>query len=267
MSILLSELGIFSMSYGALLGIASYTTSLCLLGGLSYTLSLILSLCTSGIFGIIITLTSFRIKSDYFIAATLALQWIFGDVFVNATSITGGPAGLYGIPFPKLFGIEFSSSKSFLILSLLLLILSMYLLHRVKKSNFGSILRAIKDDEIAVSSLGRNPYLFKSIVIIIASIIAGFAGNLYSTYLGVIEPTAFDLNTSILISVIVIVGGFNFLKIVLSTLILLSFPQLLMYLNVSSSIQGPLYQLLYGVIIVVIILIQAIKNSMVSNKI
>jgi len=260
MNTLLSQIGVFSMAYGALLGVASYTTALCLLSGLPYSLSILLAIIFSGIFGVIIIFTSFRFRSDYFIAVTLALQWIMSDIFVNA-NITGGSAGLYGIPLPSLFGVKINSPWAFLILSIIFFVISLYISIRIKKSNFGLVLRAIRDDEVATFSVGRNVYSFKSKVIIISSMLVGLAGAIYSTYFGVIEPQAFNLDASIFIAVIVIVGGLNnFVGNTIAAIILLSFPQLLMYFKVPSTIQGPLYELLYGFLLMVVVIIQVIKS-------
>jgi branched-chain amino acid transport system permease protein len=131
-----------------------------------------------------------------------------------------------------------------------LVTLAWYVARRIHRSNFGLVLRAISEDEVAPAALGRNIYYFKVSTAIAASALIGLAGGLYATYLGYVNPSPFALDATVLVATIVIVGGIGrFGGSIVAAVVLWAFPEALRYLDLPTSIQGPLHQLLYGVLL------------------
>jgi branched-chain amino acid transport system permease protein len=75
------------------------------------------------------------------------------------------------------------------------------------KSPFGSALIAIHSDEEAASTLGIDCPKYKLHVFVISSMFAGVAGSLFAHFMGFIAPDDFDIFTSILILVMLFLGG------------------------------------------------------------
>ena len=250
MNLLLSQVGIFSMAYGGIFGVGAYAAALVLLRGQPFLLAVAAAVVACGLAGAVVSIPALRTVGDYFIAATFALQVIAFDLFTNLVSVTNGPAGLYGVPPPRVLGIALQSSGRFLALVAALVAVTSYVALRIHRSNFGLVLRAISEDEVAPAALGRNIYYFKVTTAIAASALIGLAGALYATYLGYVNPSPFGLDATVLVATIVIVGGIgNFAGSIAAAVVLWAFPEGLRYLDLPTSLQGPLHQLLYGLLL------------------
>lgn len=250
MNLLLSQVGIFSMAYGGMFGVGAYAAALVLLRGHSFAAATLTAVAVCAAAGAVVSVPALRTAGDYFIAASFALQVIAFDLFTNLVAVTNGPAGLYGVPPPRVLGIPMQSSGRFLALVACLAAIALYVGVRIRRSNFGLVLRAISEDEVAPAALGRNIYYFKVTTAIAASALIGLAGALYATYLGYVNPSPFGLEATVLVATIVILGGTgNFAGSIVASVVLWAFPEALRYLDLPTSVQGPLHQLLYGVLL------------------
>jgi branched-chain amino acid transport system permease protein len=257
MNLLLSQVGIFSMAYGGMFGVGAYAAALALLRGWPFSAAALAAVALCAVAGALVSIPALRTSGDYFIAATFALQVIAFDLFTNLVPVTNGPAGLYGVPPPRVLGMTVQSSGRFLALAAALVALALYVAVRIRRSNFGLVLRAISEDEVAPAALGRNIYYFKVSTAITASAVIGLAGALYAAYLGYVNPSPFSLEATVLVATIVILGGIgNFAGSVLASVVLWAFPEGLRYLDLPTSLQGPLHQLLYGLLLVGIVVLR-----------
>ena len=84
---------------------------------------------------------------------------------------------------------------------------SFFVLHRIVKSPFGRALEAVRDDETALTALGKSPSRFKIEVLILGSALAGLAGAFYGHYVTYIVPDQFVPLTTFYIWMAVIIGG------------------------------------------------------------
>ncbi|GAJ17100.1 unnamed protein product, partial [marine sediment metagenome] len=78
---------------------------------------------------------------------------------------------------------------------------------RIEHSPFGRTLMAIRDDEVAATSFGKNSFAFKIKALSIGAFFAGVAGGLYAHFITYIDPSTFTVAESILIFTMVILGG------------------------------------------------------------
>ena len=156
MNLLLSQVGIFSMAYGGMFGVGAYAAALALLRGLPFSVAALAAVALCAVAGALVSIPALRTSGDYFIAATFALQVIAFDLFTNLVTVTNGPAGLYGVPPPRVLGFAVQSSGRFLALAAALVALALYVAIRIRRSNFGLVLRAISEDEVAPAALGRE---------------------------------------------------------------------------------------------------------------
>lgn len=254
MNVLLSQVGIFSMAYGGMFGVGAYAAALVLLHGGSFPVAVLVAVLACAAAGAIVSIPTLRTSGDYFIAATFALQIIAYDLFVNLVQVTNGPAGLYGVPPPRVLGWAIDSGWKALALAAAFGAAALYVSYRIRSSNFGLVLRAISEDEVAPAALGRNVYAFKVATAVTASALIGLAGAAYAAYLGYVNPSPFALEATVLVATIVILGGTgNFAGTFVASMALWAFPEALRYLDVPTSIQGPLHQLLYGLLLLVIV--------------
>ena len=105
----------------------------------------------------IVALPSLRLKNEYFLIATMGFQAIIYSLFMNL-EITGGASGLYGIPHPTLFGYTIRTSFEKFLLAVALAVVCYLLALRITRAPFGRLLRAVREDQTAVASLGKSVF-------------------------------------------------------------------------------------------------------------
>jgi len=190
-----------NMGHAAFVAIGAY-----LLGFISSAyaiqpwLSIPLAAIASALFGIAIGVPTLRLKGPYFALASLAVASIFENLTITFSEVTGGEEGIYGIPF--LTDGPVSSYYFMAIFS----VVSVYILYRLGKSNFGLILKSIKSDEDAAKALGIKSTKYKVTAFALAAMFAGMAGTVTGHFYGYIGPDIvypLSLNTLIM----AVVGG------------------------------------------------------------
>jgi len=196
-----------------------------------------------------------KLKGDYLALATLAFTFVVYAITLNWTSLTRGPLGLPGIPKPSIFGLSFSSNLSFLVLTIIIVLLAYFIIKRIVDSPFGKVLEATRDNELATKVLGKNTFKIKSIALGTSAFFAGIAGSLYAHYITYIDPSSFTIMQLIPILCIVIIGGLASLRgTVIATIILILLPEPLRFIGFPSSVIGPMRQIIYALILLIILL-------------
>lgn len=208
----------------------------------------------TGIFSFLVSYASVRLKGDYFVIATMGFQLIVYTILYNWTDVTRGPYGIPGIPGIKLFGsIELSGVYAYLILSLILMGIIVFLFHHLVESPFGRVLNAIRADEITVKAMGRNTILFKSLAFFLSVAVAGLAGVIYASYVSYIDPTSFTLDESIFILSALFIGGIGNTKgPILGALFVVLLPELLRFVGLPDTIAANLRQIIYGLALILV---------------
>lgn len=208
----------------------------------------------TGIFSLLVSYASMRLKGDYFVIATMGFQLIVYTILYNWTDVTRGPYGIPGIPGIKLFGaIELSGVYAYLALSLVLAGIVILLCYHLVKSPFGRVLNAICADEVTVQSLGRNTAAFKRWAFFISASIAGLAGMIYASYVSYIDPTSFTLDESIFILSALFIGGIGNIKgPILGAIFVVLLPELLRFVGLPDSVAANLRQIIYGLALILV---------------
>jgi ABC-type branched-subunit amino acid transport system permease subunit len=251
LNLLVGYTGLISVAQAAIYGVGAYTTALL---ALHLTSDLIVSFLTASIAGVlvslIVALPSLRLKNEYFLIATMGFQAIIFSLFMNL-EITGAASGLYGIPHPTLFGYTIRSNFENFLLAVALAIICYVLALRITNAPFGRLLRAVREDQTAVASLGKSGFQVKLSIFIFSAVFAAAAGTIYVYSLTAIDPVAFGLDESIFIITLVIVGGTGSLNgSVLAALVLILLPETFKFLAIPEAIAPQLRQVLYGLLLV-----------------
>ncbi len=199
--------GLFNFGHVAFFGIGAYTSALLTLHRVPFEIGLLCALASAGFCGFFLSLPSLRLRGDYFGIATLGFGEIIRMVFQNEVWLTKGPMGLPGIPKPILFSIRFATLPQYLFLTLVFASITFLILRVLLRSPFGRVLRAIREDEVATSALGKNVFRFRVKSFVIGSTFAGLAGALWAHYITFISPGDFTLLETILVLLIVVLGG------------------------------------------------------------
>lgn len=244
--------GLLSIAHAAFYGVGAYVAALMALKLHSpFLINTVCAVVLSGLLGALVGIPSLRIRDDYFVIATFAFQVITFSVLNNWVSFTGGPMGLPGIPQPTIFGLAVSSQVGLLVLVGVFCVLTLWVTHRIVRSPFGRVLKAIREDEVFAQAAGKRVAVYKMLVFVISAEMAAVAGVMYAHYISFIDPTSFTVMESILIISIVIIGGAGSLwGPVVGAVVLVVLPELLRFIGLPSSVAANLRQILYGGLLV-----------------
>lgn len=256
-NLLVGMASLLSIGQAAFYGIGAYVAVFCLMIlKLQLIPTIILVMLVTALFSLVVAYPSLRLKGDYFVLATLGFQLIVFTILYNWVSVTRGPYGIPGIPAPKLFGmIEISGMVPFLILSSILMLIIVLIFYKLVHSPFGRVLKGLRDDEIAVLSLGRNVTAFKIWAFVISSAFIGIAGIIYATYVSYIDPTSFNLDEAIFILAAVLIGGTgNTRGPVVGAIFVVVLQELLRFVGFPDSVAANLRQIVYGLALVILMM-------------
>ncbi|MDQ3693237.1 MAG: hypothetical protein M3464_06385 [Chloroflexota bacterium] len=190
----------------------------------------------AAVFGVLIGAPTLRLRGDYLAIVTLGFGEIVPDFFINAAAITGGPNGIGqiarppSIPLPGGNSINFSSGDldNWYWLVVAVGVLSLFIINRVYKSRLGRAWQAVREDEVAASSMGVNLVRTKLWAFALGASFSGFAGSIYGGYITVVYPDQFQFSTSIIILAMVILGGLgNIYGVIIGGFLIQSFDRVL----------------------------------------
>ena len=255
-NLLVGIVGIFSVSQAAVFGVGAYLTAFLLMHtALPFPVAVLLAAAFCVGLNILVTLPSLRVSGDYFVVTSFGIQLLATAVFTNWTGGTGGANGLPGVPAPLILGHEFTEPTEFIALTTIGIALGCLCFWLMMRAPFGALLRAIREDELAVAALGKSVLGAKVSAAALAGAFAGSAGGLYATFLSFVDPSSFDLDASIFLLTMVVVGGARTLAgSVLGPFVLLALPQILALIDIPTSIAAAARQLIYGLLLIVFML-------------
>ena len=196
--------------------------------GLSFWLCVFLTLFTGTVLALLLGAPTLRLRADYLAIVTIAAGEIIRLVLRAAEfrATTGGAAGIQNFagdffdlnPYSsgrKTFdlpgtsvGVTYSSNQVWVLtigwLTVALACLFVYLLVR---SPWGRVLKAIREDEDAVMSLGKNVYSYKMQSLIIGGIIAAIGGVIFAISRQSVVPDSLGTLLTFFAYVALILGG------------------------------------------------------------
>ena len=250
---------LLTMCQAAFYGIGAYIGTYFLMQfNLPFVVLALIVMVATGLFSLLVSFASVKLKDDYFILATLGFQMIVYTILYNWTDVTRGPYGIPGIPTIKLFGVlPLSGVWGYAALAVVLAVVVGLLFYAIKKSPYGRVLRAMRRDEQAVKALGRNTTLFKMETFFLSAAFSGLAGVIYASYVSYIDPTSFTLDESIFIISALFIGGIGNIKgPVLGALFVVLLPELLRFVGMPDAIAANMRQIIYGLALVIIMFVR-----------
>jgi branched-chain amino acid transport system permease protein len=255
-NLLVGIAGIFSVSQAAVFGVGAYVVAHFLMAEtMTFVPAMLVAAACCVALNVLITLPSLRVSGDYFVVTSFGIQLLATAVFINWTAGTGGANGLPGIPPPDLFGWTLDSNGKIVWLCSVATGLGCLAFWLAMRAPYGRLLRAIREDELAVAAAGKGVLSAKVSAAALAGAFAGTAGGLYATFLSFIDPISFDLDASILLLTMVVVGGARTLAgSVIGPFLLLALPQVLTLIDIPTTIAASARQLLYGVLLIAFML-------------
>jgi branched-chain amino acid transport system permease protein len=210
--------GLFNVGVAGFVAIGAYTSALVTtpelagrMGGWGWPVALgwLAAMATSGIAGFFVGAIALRLRHDYLAITTFGIAVTIQLIANNATKLTGGPFGVQFIPKPmqSWLGTGLPWTIAYLCLALAVLALSYFALESLVRSPWGRVLRAIREDEDAAKSLGKQAFVFRMQSFVIGSMLMGLGGAVYAHFVGYVAPEDFLPILTFQIWAMLIVGG------------------------------------------------------------
>lgn len=205
---MLSRAGQLSFCHAAFMGLGAYTSALCTMQlGLPFLLSAALGTVFSAFCAYLLGLVIVRLRGVYFVLITFAFGELFRLMLLEGSALTGGANGIAAIPAINIFGVVFDDKRSFYLLALAVGILSIVFMVHFFKTPKGHSLDAVGENQELAEATGISVQGSQLFAFTVGSAMASLGGALYASYVGFISPESFGLQTSILLVVMLVVGG------------------------------------------------------------
>ncbi len=188
LNLLLGYAGQVSVAHAAFGAIGGFTVGyLTLTEGWNFVPAMLVGVGLAGIVGLLVSLPAMKLSPEYLILLTLAVSTVILGTFTTFPEL-GGTYGLINLPKVELFGWALQESSDWLLPLLVAVAIVWLLCWRIGESPYGRVLKGIREDEMAVRSLGKSVFRSKVVVFGITSAMAGFAGAFLSGFLQLATP-------------------------------------------------------------------------------
>jgi branched-chain amino acid transport system permease protein len=176
------------------------------------------------VFGVLFGAPTLRLRGDYLAIVTLGFGEIVPVVARNWDWLTNGAQGLGGVRTPRLFGFDFGFSPTpYYFLGLGLVSVAVFISYRLQESRVGRAWMAIREDELAAGAMGVDHVRYKLMAFAIGAAIAGIGGSFHVAKLTTATPEMFQFPVSVMILVMVVLGGMGSIRgVVLAALLIAS---------------------------------------------
>ncbi len=208
LTLFLGYAGQISLGQAAFFGTGAYTTAIFTtrLGFPSF-FAFWASALMASLFAFLIGKPILKLKGYFLALATLGFGEIFLVLVRESSGLTGGVIGIFGIPFFSIAGFTFDTYLEQYYLIWGVLIGLVLFCKQLIRSKMGRAFLAVASSEDGASSVGIDVGQIKTEVFVIAAAFAGMAGSLFASVMSTANPETFSLNLSVLIVMMVILGG------------------------------------------------------------
>ena len=194
--------GLFSGTHGIWQGLAAYCTIISTAKfGLPIWTGLLLTIAVNGALAFLIGIASSRMVGLYFVMCSIAVGQAVYSIAVNWMTFTGGNSG-------RALHMRYGAYREYMFFIIFAMTVCMFALFVfIRKSRFGSLLVAVRENELFAKSLGINTSAVKVMAVVTSAVLAGIGGYAYIIYLMVVHPSQLTAGINMKIMVVVLVGG------------------------------------------------------------
>ena len=237
--------GMVSFGQAAFMAVGSYFMAIISAQlGVPLLLSCLLGVLACVVISLCIAVPTMKLRRDYFSLVSIGLNQAVNALILTFSSITGGAIG-----FSRIKRVD-----NLLWISLGIMVISVILIYNFKRSRFGRMSIAVKNDELASRSFGIKVYQLKIKNYVIGSIFAGIAGIIYAFQTRIIDPSSFDWSMSSELTLFTFFGGTNSLfGSTLSAAVLKLLPETLRNITIFGQSLQIYRVIIYALLIIIII--------------
>jgi len=207
-NLLIGYVGLVSFGHALYFGWASYLAAhAAKVWALPPELAIVVGTATAAVLGFVAGGLAIRRQGIYFAMITLALAQMM-YFFALQAKFTGGEDGIQGVPRGWLFGVFDLSQEMTMYLFVLIVTLAGFLfIYRIINSPFGEVLKAIRENEHRVISLGYKTERYKLVAFVLSATLAGLAGSMKALVFQLASLTDVHWSMSGEVVLMTLVGG------------------------------------------------------------
>jgi branched-chain amino acid transport system permease protein len=200
--------GMVNLGLAGFVSIGGYTSGLLATTfGWPVPLAILAAMALGLVSGIVLAFVTLRLRDDYLAIVTLGFAEIVRLAVVNELWLTHGSDGVSGIPGIVAREHGYGFAVVTLALSLGVVGICYWLADRVRRSPYGRMLRAIRDDPEGTAVAGKNVTLIKVKTFGLSTAIAALAGAFYAHYTSFIAPEIFEPLLTMYVFLALTMGG------------------------------------------------------------
>jgi neutral amino acid transport system permease protein len=214
--------GLLNFGQSAFLGVAAYGLAMSVATfGLPFWAGILVGLAGAVVLALLLGVPTLRLRADYLAIVTIAAAEIIRLLFrsVALSEWTGGSDGLQSFSEdfyamnPLTAGIDlglidFTSRELWIVLvGWILVAVSCLIVWLLMRSPWGRVLKAIREDEDAVRSLGKNVFSYKIQSLILGGVLGSLGGFVFALSRAAVQPDTYGTELTFFAYAILILGG------------------------------------------------------------
>ncbi|MFC4064283.1 branched-chain amino acid ABC transporter permease [Actinoplanes subglobosus] len=215
--------GLLNFGQSAFLGVAAYGLAMSVATfGLPFWIGLGVGLLGAVVLALLLGIPTLRLRADYLAIVTIAAAEIVRLLFrsVSLNEWTGGSDGLQAFsddfyamnPYSSALEIgnliSFSARELWIMtVGWALIAISVLIVFLAMRSPWGRVIKAIREDEDAVRSLGKNVVSYKMQALVLGGILGSLGGYVIALGNAAVQPDTFGTEFTFYAYAIVILGG------------------------------------------------------------
>jgi len=212
-NLLFGYTGLLSFGHAAFYALGAYVCAKVLLAYPSLILGLLAGVGAAGVGALVIGFLSVRHTRIYFSMLTLAFGMMVHSIIWKWREVTGGDDGLVGIIRPNLnlgfVEINMNRPENFYYFVAVILLASIFIMHRVVNSPFGLVLQAIRDSETRAAFCGIPVRRYRLAAFVVSGLYAGLAGSFVAPLERAVTPVYAHWTFSAEPVLVTLLGGIN----------------------------------------------------------
>ena len=233
LNIVVGLAGLLDLGYVAFFAVGGYTTAVLTSPNspwfapeLHFGFVILIVIVMAAIVGLMIGAPVIRMRGDYLAIVTLGFGEIIRLLFLSdwLSPYFGGAQGITNIPGVDLgvATVKGTDPRSVFYLVLFFTAIAVYVSWRLQSARLGRAWMAIREDEKVAEAMGINTVNAKLMAFVVGAILASFSGAIFAAKVGSIFPSSFLILVSIIILVVVIVGGMgNIVGVIVGAVVLI----------------------------------------------
>ncbi len=210
LSLLMGNVNQISIGQAGFFGIGAYavaygTTSWSLPQSAAWPLAVLMGVVAATLAGLAVGFIALRFRGHDLAVATLAFGLICVGIF-HESAILGGAIGIQDVPYPQFGPLTISGYTAYWF-AWVCAALAAFASINLLRGRTGRAFETIRNDELAADVLGIPTRRYKILAFAYAGALAGLAGAIYASFLGIVVPDAVSVQLSITLLLMVVLGG------------------------------------------------------------